>query len=115
MAPAFVDAHVHATSAGLLRSGIDLADCPSLADCLDQVRERARTLPEGAVLWGHGWDETRWPEGRPPSSAELDDVAGGAAVYLSRVDVHSAVVSTALLDPRARHAGAPMAGPSTVR
>jgi hypothetical protein len=48
-------------------------------------------------VWGHGWDETAWPEGRPPGRAEIDAVADGLPVYLSRVDVHSALVSTALL------------------
>ncbi|MGH3882911.1 MAG: amidohydrolase, partial [Pseudonocardiaceae bacterium] len=40
--PAFVDAHVHATSAGLLAGGLDLTGCPTLAQCLDQVAQRAR-------------------------------------------------------------------------
>ncbi|OLR93748.1 amidohydrolase [Actinokineospora bangkokensis] len=97
VAPAFVDAHVHATSAGLLRTGVDLTACASLAGCLDAVTAHARRTG-GALVLGHGWDETAWPEGRPPTRAELDRAAGGAPVYLSRVDVHSALVSTALLD-----------------
>lgn len=103
--PAFVDAHVHATSAGLLRTGLDLTGCGSLGDCLDALRDRVRAEP-ATLVWGHGWDETTWPENRPPSRAELDAVAGAMPVYLSRVDVHSAVVSTALVDraPAARHA-----------
>ncbi|GAA3002086.1 hypothetical protein GCM10020229_12790 [Kitasatospora albolonga] len=48
------------------------------------------------MLIGHGWDEAKWPEGRAPSLAELDAAAGGAALYLSRTDVHSALASTAL-------------------
>jgi hypothetical protein len=93
--PAFVDAHVHATGAGLLRTGLDLTGTESLSDLLDAVRDRAGT---DVLLWGHGWDETRWPENRPPTRAELDAVAGATPVYLSRVDVHSAVVSSALVD-----------------
>jgi predicted amidohydrolase YtcJ len=50
------------------------------------------------VLLGHGWDAARWPGGRPPTRAELDEAAGGRPLYLSRIDVHSAVVTTALLD-----------------
>jgi predicted amidohydrolase YtcJ len=101
MAPAFVDAHVHATSAGLLRTGLDLTAAESLADLLDAVRDRADT---DVLLWGHGWDETRWPENRPPTRAELDAVAGNTPVYLSRIDVHSALASTALVNraPAAR-------------
>jgi len=46
---------------------------------------------------GTGWDETEWADAIAPSSAELDRAAGGREVYLSRVDVHSAAVSSALL------------------
>lgn len=101
--PAFVDAHVHATSAGLLRTGLDLTGTASLSDLLDAVRDR---VEPGVLLWGHGWDETRWPENRPPTRAELDAVAGRTPVYLSRIDVHSALASTALVDltPEARTA-----------
>ncbi|WP_370514098.1 amidohydrolase [Cellulomonas sp. JZ18] len=49
-------------------------------------------------LLGSGWDERTWPEGRPPTRAEVDAVAPGIPVYLARVDVHSAVVSTPLAD-----------------
>jgi predicted amidohydrolase YtcJ len=102
--PAFVDAHVHATSAGLLASGLDLSRCLGLAQCLDLVAQRARP---GTVLWGHGWDETSWPEHRPPTRAELDRASGGAPVYLSRIDGHSAAVSSALLDRAAATMNAP--------
>ncbi|MCP3802385.1 amidohydrolase [Allokutzneria sp. A3M-2-11 16] len=95
--PAFVDAHVHATSAGLQIEGLDLAGCGSLTECLDAVR-RFTTANPGALAWGQGWDETKWPEGRPPTRAELDVAAGGEAVYLSRIDVHSALASSALID-----------------
>ncbi|MFD9126472.1 amidohydrolase [Kitasatospora sp. NPDC059571] len=92
--PAFVDAHVHATSAGLALTGLDLTGCPSLAEALDRIAAAARTT-EGLLI-GHGWDETRWPEGRPPTHAELDAACAGRPAYLSRTDVHSALASTAL-------------------
>jgi predicted amidohydrolase YtcJ len=94
--PAFVDAHVHATSTGSALLGLDLTATASLAELLDRV-ERAARASGGRPLLGHGWDETRWPERRPPTSAELDRASYGSVVYLSRVDVHSAVVSSALL------------------
>lgn len=102
--PAFVDAHVHATSAGLLASGLDLTGCATLAQCLDRV---ARCARPGTVLWGHGWDETSWPERRAPTRAEIDRACGGAPVYLSRIDEHSAAVSSALLDRAPAAVGAP--------
>ncbi|MFL6127493.1 MAG: amidohydrolase [Mycobacteriales bacterium] len=96
LTPAFVDAHVHATATGLALLGLDLTATASLAEALDLVERTARGCG-GRPLLGHGWDETRWPERRPPTVTELDRATYGSVVYLSRVDVHSAVVSSALL------------------
>ncbi len=94
--PAFVDAHVHATATGLLADGLDLTACPGPAALLDAVAARASARP-GALVWGHGWQDQHWP-GAVPTRAAIDRAAAGAPVYLSRIDVHSALVSTALLD-----------------
>ncbi|WP_410636304.1 amidohydrolase [Amycolatopsis sp. cmx-4-83] len=103
VAPAFVDAHVHATATGLHLTGLDLTGVRDRAELLGRVR--AAVTP-GQVLLAHGWDESAWTDPRLPSRAELDDAAAGAPVYLSRVDVHSALVSTALVElaPAARAA-----------
>ena len=94
--PAFVDAHVHATSAGLALAGLDLSAAGSLNEALSALAAHVRRHG-GAPVLGHGWDETRWPERRPPTRQELDRASAGGVVYLSRIDVHSAVVSSALL------------------
>ncbi|MFF3000000.1 amidohydrolase [Streptomyces sp. NPDC057950] len=96
--PAFTDAHVHTTATGLALTGLDLSDAPSLDAALALVRDFAAARPADRVLLGHGWDAARWPGGRPPTRAELDEAAGGRPLYLSRIDVHSAVATTALLD-----------------
>jgi hypothetical protein len=97
VAPAFVDAHVHSTAPGLALTGLDLTGARRVTDVLDAVAAHAATLPPGAVVLGHGWDETSWPGHRAPTAAELDRAGGGRPVYLSRVDVHSAAVSSGLL------------------
>ncbi|MDF3310558.1 amidohydrolase family protein [Rhodococcus sp. T2V] len=93
--PAFVDTHVHVTALGLNIVGLDLVGVGSLRECLDRLASFARTHSD-AVIWGHGWDESAWPEGTGPTTAQLDEAAPGRTVYLSRIDVHSAVCSTAL-------------------
>jgi predicted amidohydrolase YtcJ len=115
--PAFTDAHVHTTATGLSLTGLDLSAVGSLSGALARVTDHARARPAARVLTGHGWDTTDWPERRPPSRAELDRAAEGRPLYLSRVDAHSALATTALLDlvPGVRdlpgyHADAPLTG-----
>ncbi|MDG4861630.1 amidohydrolase family protein, partial [Streptomyces sp. T-3] len=96
--PAFTDAHVHTTATGLALTGLDLTGARTLDEALALVRAHAAAHPADEVLLGHGWDSARWPERRPPSRAELDEAAQGRPLYLTRIDVHSAVVTTALLD-----------------
>ncbi|MFF5131596.1 amidohydrolase [Streptomyces syringium] len=109
--PAFTDAHVHTTSTGLALTGLDLTDARTLPEALDRIRAHAAARPADRVLLGHGWDAARWPEHRPPSRRELDEATGGRPLYLTRADVHSAVVTTALLDLVPHAAGLPGGSP----
>ena len=102
--PGFVDAHAHVLESGLSTDSVDLtsaAGVHSPADALaalhEEARRLARTDPSGEqVLLAYGWDEQAWPEQRTFTRADLDAVGGGRPVYAARVDVHSAVVSTAM-------------------
>ena len=101
IAPGFVDAHAHVLETGMALTGLDLgpgSGVASLADVLEAVAAGADELrgAGGGVVLGHGWDESSWPELRPPTRLELDRAAQGLAVYLSRTDLHSAVVSSVL-------------------
>ena len=97
LTPAFVDAHVHATATGLSLTGLDLHSSSSLAEAVSSIRSHAVATGTGIVL-GTGWDDTAWPEGRALTRHDVDAVVGDRPAYLARVDVHSATVSTALLD-----------------
>ncbi|HET9779397.1 MAG TPA: amidohydrolase family protein, partial [Propionibacteriaceae bacterium] len=98
LTPAFVDAHVHLIQTGQVKGGLGLQNVRSRDDAVQRVAAYARHHPDTRVIIGHGWDERAWPEPLPPTRTELDRAAGGVAVYLARVDVHSAVVSSTLLD-----------------
>lgn len=95
--PAFVDAHVHVTATGAHLSGLDVTGVVDGADLLRRVAACCATAAEDDIVVGHGWDETSWSDPRLPDRAEIDRAAGGRAVYLTRVDVHSALASSALL------------------
>ncbi len=95
VAPAFVDSHVHLSATGLTLSGLDLRAATSRAHCLKMIGDHAAAHP-GLPMWGHGWDDSAWPENEAPGTADLDAVLGDRPAYLARVDVHSALASTAL-------------------
>lgn len=85
--PAFVDAHVHATA-----TGIDPVDC-AVESPMDLLHAFA---PSDDVVIGQGWDDTHWHADWFDLDA-FDARIGNTVVYASRVDVHSAFVSGALL------------------
>lgn len=91
--PAFVDSHVHLGATGLTAQAVDLTGVHTLTEALDLL-----AAAEGSAVMGHGWDETEWAERRPPTLAEIDRAVGNRPAYISRVELHSAIVSTALLD-----------------
>jgi predicted amidohydrolase YtcJ len=109
--PGFVDAHVHLLGTALAAEGVDLSGATSAAEVVATVAAAARgplgarSAVTGTLLTGHGWDEHRWDEPRPPRGTDLDTAVGGAPVVLFRVDRHAAVVSASVaevLDLRAR-------------
>ncbi|MFB9732666.1 amidohydrolase [Ornithinimicrobium kibberense] len=93
--PGFADAHVHLTMTGQGLDGVDLSGTRSVGEALDLVEQAVRRR-RGRPVYAHSWDETRWAEGRPVTSAELDRASYGGVVYMPRVDAHSASVSTAM-------------------
>ena len=97
VAPAFVDSHVHLTATGLQLTGLDLRTATSREHCMTLIADHVAANP-GQPVWGHGWDDSAWAVGQPLRTADVDAVVGGLPAYLSRVDVHSAVASTALRD-----------------
>ncbi|MGO4237996.1 amidohydrolase [Pseudarthrobacter sp. YAF2] len=94
VAPGFVDSHMHLTETGIALESLQLGSATSARALLDAV---AGVKGEGTVL-GHGWDETAWLDPTLPTAEELERAAGGRPVYLSRVDAHSALVSTSLAE-----------------
>ena len=100
LAPGFVDSHVHLTETGIALDSLQLSGMRSAADILDAVAASVAGLPgdERATVLGHGWDESGWADRTLPSPEELERAAGGRQVYLSRVDAHSALVSSSLAE-----------------
>ncbi|MCU1515932.1 MAG: amidohydrolase [Pseudarthrobacter sp.] len=92
VAPGFVDSHVHLTETGIALDSLQLGQVRSARQLLDAVQ----SAPGDGPVLGHGWDESTWEDPALPTAAELERAAGGRHVYLSRADVHSALVSASL-------------------
>jgi predicted amidohydrolase YtcJ len=93
VAPGFVDSHVHLTETGIALDALQLGGIRSARELLDAV---AASRGAGPVL-GHGWDDSAWADPALPTAGELEQAAGGRHVFLSRVDAHSALVSSSLV------------------
>lgn len=88
--PGFVDAHAHLTMTGLTLSGVDLHGVRSVA----AMARRLADYSGSGFVYGAGWDDSTWSA--PPAAPMIERAAAGRQVYLSRVDGHSALVSSAL-------------------
>ncbi|MFL6153605.1 MAG: amidohydrolase [Ornithinibacter sp.] len=93
--PAFVDAHAHLSHTGMGLRGVDLAGTTSVAQALRAVEDAVRRRG-GRPTFVLNWQEHDWAEDRAFTAAELDRASFGGVVYASRIDGHSAVVSSAL-------------------
>lgn len=90
--PAFCDAHVHLPATGLYETGLDFRGERSTAAIIDAFRARARG---SGVLFGGNFED---PLDAPITRVDLDEAVGAEPALLARADMHSCVVSTALLD-----------------
>src|SRR5687768_16913757 len=72
--PAFVDAHVHATSTGLAQTGLELTGTSSGEELLSRLR--AFSANAGDVVIGYGWEDHVWPAPGRPTAAEITEAAG---------------------------------------
>jgi predicted amidohydrolase YtcJ len=90
VAPSFTDAHVHTTNSGVRLIGLDLSGCDSYESLSFEISK----LPQSeSVLIGHGWDDSHWSK---PADINVFDKSS-PAIYLSRIDAHSALASPRLI------------------
>jgi predicted amidohydrolase YtcJ len=97
--PGFVDAHAHIWKIGhLLTTLLDVRGASSLADLAGRLRARMRTLPEGAWLYGRGYNEAKFADGRGPARADLDAVSTDRPVVLMRTCAHIVACNSRALE-----------------
>ena len=93
--PGFVDVHLHLSQAAWFGRGGDGSGWRNLGEALDAVRRAAAASPQAPWLLFWDAERWRWPEGRLPTSAELEAAAPGRAVLISTADMHRGAISAA--------------------
>ncbi|TAP27286.1 amidohydrolase family protein [Arthrobacter sp. S41] len=94
--PAFVESHTHLAALGRTLSGADLSSATSASSLLSLVAVQGQKSSK--VVLAQGWDNSDWEDQTLPEANDLTSAADGRAYYLSRRDVHSALVNRELLD-----------------
>lgn len=95
--PGFTDGHAHLRGIGERELSLNLEGARSAAEATARVKAYlAQRKPSGPV-WGRGWIETGWPEGRFLNRADLDPIAPDQPVLLVRADGHALVANSAAL------------------
>ena len=92
LGPGFCDAHAHLPATGIYASGMDFRGVRKVDEILDAFRTRGEGA--GAVLFGGNFED---PLDRSMSRHDLDSAVGERPAMLTRADMHSCIVSSALL------------------
>jgi hypothetical protein len=92
--PGLHDCHVHMMGTGLNALGIDVYDCASVSDVLDNVASAEREYAESQWIFCKRLDESRLKEKRPPTARELDTVAPRHPVYIVDRGWHYTLVNS---------------------
>ncbi|HEY1618201.1 MAG TPA: amidohydrolase [Streptosporangiaceae bacterium] len=99
--PGLLDMHTHPS---ILASSAGTADLlppavMSLAGLLDRLRAHP-ALGQGRDHWitGRGYDDPKFPEGRAPLAADLDQVSATQPIMVWRCDGHSGACNTVALE-----------------
>lgn len=93
--PGLTDAHVHFLQYGIRRQEVSLFGVRDFDEVRRRVRQAVEKAAPGQWVQGWGWDENLWD--RPPSAAQLDDIAPQIPVVLARMDMHTWWVNSAAM------------------
>ena len=98
MYPGFTDSHAHFLGIGMRELTLNLEGTGSIAALVASIANVVSETEPDAAIYGRGWIETGWPEGRMPNRDDLDPVSPDNPVILERADGHAVVVNSAALN-----------------
>jgi predicted amidohydrolase YtcJ len=110
--PGLTDGHAHLIGIGLREMTLNLEGTASIEDLKSRLAKEVEQTSDGETIYGRGWIETHWPEGRFPTRQDLDEVAPNNPVILTRADGHAAIVNSLTLEKSGidRNTDAPFGG-----
>ena len=95
--PGFTDSHAHLRGIGERELQLNLEGSKSAAEVVARLKAYLEARKPTGVVFGRGWIETGWPEGRFLERGDLDAVAPAQPVLLGRADGHAIVANSAAL------------------
>lgn len=95
--PGFTDSHAHLRGIGERELQLNLEGSKSAAEVVARLKAYLEARKPTGVVFGRGWIETGWPEGRFLERGDLDAVAPDQPVLLGRADGHAIVANSAAL------------------
>ena len=100
--------HAHIVAFGQSLALPNLADCSSLAECLDRVRDAAAEVRAGGWVRFLGARIESWPERRWPTMTELDRAAAHRCCAIMSFDHHAAAANSHAMRAGGVRAGQPV-------
>lgn len=95
--PGFTDSHAHLRGIGDRELSLNLEGSTSAAEAVGRVKAYLAKRKSAGPVWGRGWIETGWPEGRFLDRSDIDPIAPDQPVLLVRADGHALVANSAAL------------------
>ncbi|MCX6649603.1 MAG: amidohydrolase [Candidatus Bathyarchaeota archaeon] len=96
--PGFIDSHCHFYHMGIsMIRDVQLRDTPTLEAAVVRLKERAKATKKGDWILGKGWDESKWPENRYPTKADLDAISKTNPIMIVRICGHLLTLNTPAL------------------
>ncbi len=98
MYPGFTDAHAHFLGIGMRELTLNLEAVGSIDALVAVLAETIQNTEQGETVYGRGWIETGWPQGRMPTRDDLDPASPDNPVIFRRADGHALVANSAALE-----------------
>lgn len=95
--PGFVDSHLHLIGHGERLLQLDLSEVESAAQMKQLLQKKELESKGEEWLFAEGWNENNFSDRKIFHRSELDEIAPGRPMYLSRICRHAALVNSEAL------------------